>query len=161
MSEEFADGTVETPNEEVNWEERAKKAEAKIVELKKTPKEVEPTGKKETEIQKENFDESIIDAMLERKDFIKSNPELVWFEDRLKELTSSGFTLQEAKWAILAGNPELANRQKTNSMSMTWEAFSSDKTVYTQDELVKIAKENQQLYNKLTERLDKGEITIK
>lgn len=154
MSEEFADGSVETPNEEINWEERAKKAEAKIVDLKKTPKEVETP--KEAEV----FDESSVKEILARERFLDKNPEIRDFEEDFIKFTSSWLTEAQAKSAILASNPEIVNREKTNSMGINGTPPSPDKTVFTEEEFLHIAKNDQQSYNSLIARKQKGEIRI-
>lgn len=160
MTENTAGGTVETPNEDVNWEERAKKAEAKIVDLKKSSKE-EVEKKEETpETPKEVLDESSIQRILASEKFMDANPELREHKATFDKLTSSWLSEAGAKAAILADNPEITNRQKTNSMSITGDIVTPDKSTYTMDEVKQLASNDQRGYNALMDRVDKWEVTI-
>lgn len=165
MSEENAGGTVENPTvEELASQLEAKdqalaKAEAKIVEMKKSTKEVEP--KEEAPVAEPKvLDESMIQGILAKEKFLDANPEIREFEEDFTKLTSQWVSVEVAKAEILARNPEIANRQKTNSLGMTWELPSADKTTYTEEEFVQIAWTNQPLYNQLVAKKQKGEITI-
>lgn len=51
------------------------------------------------------------------KKFFESNPELQEHENKIKEFTSKGYTLEHAKMAVLNDDPTIQNRaiaQKTN-----------------------------------------------
>lgn len=161
MSDNDAGGAVENPNEEINWEERAKKAEAKIVDLKKSSKEVTEQKEETPEAPKEALDESSIQRILATEKYLDANPELRDHKELFNKLTSSGeLTEDGAKAAILAQNPEIVNRQKTNSMSITGDIVTPEKSTYTMDEVKQIAWNNQNAYNALMDRVDKGEATI-
>lgn len=93
MAENIADTTVpnENSSETINWEERAKKAEAKIVEMKKqdeeqAPKEVkeEPATSKEA-YTKEDLDEAVKKAVKEYHIQAKEQE----YENNINETNSS------------------------------------------------------------------------
>lgn len=90
MTNEIADGSVETPKENViDWEARAKKAEAKIVDMKNSLEDKQP----------------------EEVDLDKKISELL--ESKLAALTQKEEKeKQEEKYE--------ANQDTTNSMSMSW-----------------------------------------
>lgn len=93
MAENIADTTVKNENssETINWEERAKKAEAKIVEMKKqdeeqAPKEVneEPAEPKEA-YTKEDLDDAVKKAVKEYHIQAKEQE----YENNINETNSS------------------------------------------------------------------------
>lgn len=93
MSEENAGGTVETPTvEELTSQLEAKdqalaKAEAKIVAMKTSTKEVEP--KEEAPVAEPKvLDESMIQGILAREKFLDANPEIREFQEDFTQLTS-------------------------------------------------------------------------
>lgn len=94
MTNEIADGSVKTPEENViDWEARAKKAEAKIVDMKNSLEDKQPENKNE------------------EVDLDKKISELL--ESKLAALTQKEEKeKQEEKYE--------ANQDTTNSMSMSW-----------------------------------------
>lgn len=159
MSENVAGGTVETPETEINWEERAKKAEAKIVELKKTPKETTPEAEPVKEEPK-GMSTDDFNAMYEERKFFENNSELAEHKDTLKDLVSKGNSWEDAKFLLERRDPTIAARQNTNSMDMSWDLYTPEKTTYTESEVEAIADKDQAAYNALMEKVDKGEAVI-
>jgi len=89
----IADGSVETPSVE-ELQERLKKAEAKIVEMKNSSKSSEPEETSNNEEEEVNLDKKINDLL----------------EAKLRALNEEK---EVDKYEI--------NQEKTNSMSMTWD----------------------------------------
>jgi len=85
---------------------RIDKAESRIVAEKKSPKS-EPTTKYLTE------------ADLERRDFLKANPELNDYTKELEAYDKKGISLEEAKILILNSDKARANREKLNSLGLS------------------------------------------
>ena len=101
--------------------------ESNIYKKKKEAKESPKTPTTELDIEK----------ILEKREFLKANPELqdkIW---DIEVLTSSGLTFDEAKDVIIKRDPTIAERQKTNSMNMTWDRATWPKA-YTKEDLWKM-----------------------
>lgn len=127
---------------------RIDKAESRIVAEKKSPKS-EPTTKYLTE------------ADLERRDFLKANPELNEYTKELEAYDKKGISLEEAKILILNSDKARANREKLNSLGLSdWEA-SNEKSTITKAELAKIAEKNPREYNRLRDLMDSGKLTMR
>lgn len=127
---------------------RIDKAESRIVAEKKTPKS-EPEKKYLTE------------ADLERRDFLKANPELNDYTKELGEYQKKGLSLDEAKTLILNSDKARTNREKLNSLGLSdWET-TKEKSTITKAELAKIAERNPKEYNRIRDLMDSGKITMK
>jgi len=127
---------------------RIDKAESRIVAEKKSPKS-EPTTKYLTE------------ADLERRDFLKANPELNDYTKELEAYDKKGISLEEAKILILNSDKARANREKLNSLGLSdWES-TTEKSTITKAELAKIAEKNPKEYNRLRDLMDSGKLTMK
>lgn len=106
MTNEIADGSVETP---IDWEARARKAEAKIVDLKTSDKEEKKEGEKEEKETKADVDNKEGEADNTTTD---ANEALL---KRIEALESNNKKLQE--------EAEFNNNQTTsNKMSMSSDA---------------------------------------
>ena len=132
MSTENAEVPVET-TETIDWEQRAKKAEAKIVDMKKsvTPEEpkVEETPKPEGNFMtREDY---------EAEKFFESNPDMVEYKDKITEYTSKGIWFDKAKLLVEADDETIKNRKVASQTNFTsWDAPES--TIYTQEQVSKM-----------------------
>ena len=105
MSEEIAEVSVETT--EVDWQERARKAEAKIVELKQSKQEVP------------HIDDTFLDKKLEERDFFKANPEFQEHREKIVEYTSKGISFETAKAEIERLDPTIVSRKVSQHANFT------------------------------------------
>lgn len=104
MTDEIADGTVKTPDVDVqvNWEARAKKAEAKIVDMKKdTSTDTDKEKSEDTSNKEVDLDKKISDLL----------------EAKLSEMNNKDEIKEEDKF--------IANQNISNSMSIWWDARSN------------------------------------
>jgi len=100
------DPTTFTEDDLIATLKRIDKAESRIVAEKKNPKS-EPTTKYLTE------------ADLERRDFLKANPELSEYTKELEQYNKKGLSLDEAKVLILSSDKARTNREKVNSLGLS------------------------------------------
>lgn len=130
------------------WYKAEQKAISEKREKKEAPKS-EPTTKYLTE------------ADLERRDFLKANPELNDYTKELTDFQKKGLSLDEAKVLILNSDKARQNREKLNSLGLSdWET-NKEMTTITKAQLTKIAESNQSEYNRIRDLMDKGKITIR
>ena len=151
MSENLADGTVETP---IDWEARAKKAEAKIVADKQSKKETTPEVIT-PEVKTEDTSNFMTRADFEKDKFFESNPNLVDHKESINELVSKWYSLDDAKTVTLAKDTTIASRQNTQNSNFTAWAADFSKATYTTDELTNLP---QNEYNKVIELSKQGKV---
>jgi len=149
MSDTTADGTVETPKD-VDWEARARKAEAKIVADKKAteePKTTEPTPEvKDTP----NF---MTRQDFEAERFFEQNTDLVEHKEYIMGKVTQGNTFDEAKFLAKLKDPTIENRKKTKQSNFTtWEA-PIEKQSFTVDQLSEMDQDD---YNKAMDLVESG-----
>lgn len=157
MSTENAEVTVET-TETIDWEQRAKKAEAKIVDMKKsvTPKE-ESTEEVKTETT--GFDEEAFERKYEEKKFFEANPDMLEYKDKLAEYTSKGIWFKEAKILVENSDETIANRKVASQINFTsWDTPSSNH--YTMETLAQIWKVNPWKYAEIIADYKKGKVQV-
>lgn len=128
---------------------RLNKAEdMKRQEKSKKKESSEPTAKYLTE------------ADLERRDFLKANPELNDYTKEWEERVKKGYTFEDAKMSVLNSDTAKKNREKLNSLGLSdWET-SKEKTTITKAELAKIAEKDQREYNRIRDMMDSWKIKI-
>jgi len=142
------DPTTFTEDDLIATLKRIDKAESRIVAEKKNPKS-EPTTKYLTE------------ADLERRDFLKANPELSEYTKELEQYNKKGLSLDEAKVLILSSDKARTNREKVNSLGLSdWET-SKEKSTITKAELAKIAEKDPKEYNRLRDLMESGKISMR
>lgn len=131
MAENIADTTVKNEETSVNWEERAKKAEAKIVELKtqdETKAEDKPEPKSEEKVfTKEDLKKAIKEEMKEfhiqnqedkyQENINETNSSSIWTEDAVVNET---FSLVEAN-EYLNMNTKDKENYRAKCLSEFWE----------------------------------------
>jgi len=111
----------------------------KIYKLKKERK-VTNTEKSDTWFWKDDME-----AMLNERDFYKTNPTMVEHKEDIDKFTSKGYSLKHAMDAVVEDNPDIAARQNTQNSNFTAWALDLQKTEFTKDELWNM---NQSEYNK-------------
>ena len=156
MTNKNADGTVETPTVE-ELQAQLKKAEAKIVDMKKStakPKEDEPVT---PEPEKAPDIDSLVEAKLAKRDFYSNNADFVWYEEDIEKYTSKGISYEEAATLVKANNPEFWNKEKTKAMNITTWTDWWWKSSYTRAELEGLS---QHEYNKVMWLVQEGKIII-
>jgi len=158
MTNEDAGGTVETPtideltNQLTAEKEARAKAEAKIVDMKKTSKETKSEVNKET-VKSENF---MTREDYAAEEFFKANNDLVEHKETLTELVSKGNSWEDAKFLLERKDPTIANRKIANQTNFTaWEPANLEKTSFTQDELKGLS---QIEYNKVMSLKEQGKV---
>jgi len=145
MSDIIADGTVETPNVE-DLQARLSKAEAKIIDLKKsstkeTPK-VEDTLKVEPTEDTPNF---MTREDYQKEEFFKNNTELLDHKDDINEYVSKWYSLEDAKTVVISKDKTIEARKNTENSNFTAWSLDIWKTSFTKEELWNM---NQSDYNK-------------
>lgn len=137
----------------IKFLKRIEKAEWLTVQQKKQLKELqskssEPTTKYLTE------------ADLERRDFLKANPELNDYTKDWEEKVKKGYTFEDAMLSVLNSDTAKKNREKLNSLGLSdWEA-TSKKSSYTMSELDKLASKDPQEYARVRNEMDAGKIKM-
>lgn len=154
MAEENAEVTVETTETVESMQAKLAKAEAKIVEMKKstTPAEPEPVT-----TETNGFDDAAFERKYDEKKFFEANPNMSEYKEQLTEYVNKGISYDKAKALVELDDPTIANRkvaQKTNFTS--WEAHIQQVT-YTMAELWELP---QNEYNKVMALKAKGEVNI-
>ena len=156
MSEENAEVTVETTKTTEELQESLRKAEAKIVEMKKS---VTPPERKEEEVaevkteptETKGFDDEAFERKYEEKKFFESNPEMSEYKDKILEKTALGISLNEAKLLVENSDETIANRKVASQMNFTdWDASEWVKT-YTQEALYELWKKDPALKRRAME----------
>ncbi len=127
---------------------RLERAETAKRQDKKKKESSEPTTKYLTE------------ADLERRDFLKANPELSEYTKELEQYNKKGLSLDEAKVLILSSDKARVNREKVNSLGLSdWET-SKNKSSYNLKELDKLASSNPTEYARVRNEMDAGKIRL-
>lgn len=128
--------------------ERNEKAEKLLVELKKQNKELK------TKVPQWEY---ITKTELELENIVSKEPELEEYRNDILEYTKKGLSVKEAAILVKNWDKALENRKKANDLRIA-EGANPTKTSYSLDELEKL---DQSTYNKIRDKIDKGEITIK
>ncbi len=93
----------------------------------------------------------------ELESFLSNNPTLSHLEEDFKKLTSSWLSADEAKLVLEKRDPTVANRQKSESMTLTqWELPS--KTQYTKTEIEDLPQEK---YNEVMRLKEQWKVSIR
>lgn len=157
MSEEnTAVDTVETTKTAEELEAALKKAEAKIVEMKKsaTPEQVE--AKEETSEAPATVKPEDMEKFYEERKFFESNPDLLEHADKLKEYNSKGIGWDEAKALVELKDPTIANRKVAKKMNFTAGDIPADSTV-SNKELESMSQED---YTKARDLMKAGKLKL-
>lgn len=155
MTDENADGTVETPTVE-ELQARLDKAEAKIVDMKKSTKEVEPKVESE-DTPKADVD---INAILDERDYFNANPEMLWYKEQIKAYTSKWLSYAESEQLVKSNDETFKNREKTKAMNITWGSEWGTKSSYTMEELASIWKQNPSAYADIMAKFKTWSVTV-
>ena len=147
--------TEETPDDisyeqAMEWKkkaERVEKAEKTIVDLKKQLKSAPKAG-----------DEFVSKSEMELERFLDKNPELSEYKEEISKYVSKGLSVKEASLIVTNSDTALQNRSKAEAMNVTGGEGGNTKTTYSWAELEKMP---QAEYNKVRDRMDKGEVRIK
>lgn len=152
MSEEIAEVSVETTEtpEAIDWEARAKKAEAKIVDMKK--------GTQTQEEPQVGLSKAELEAFYSEKKFFESNPDMSEYKEKLSEYTSKGLSWEDARILVEKQDPSFENRKVTQKMNFTsWDTPDIGSTSYTQEELKNMP---QDVYNRTMELVAQKKVKI-
>lgn len=152
-TKENAEGTVENTKTVEQLSESLKKAEAKIVEMKKST-----TPAEKPEVETKGFDDEAFEKKYEEKKFFESNPDMLEYKDKLTEYTSKGIGYNEAKLLVENSDETIANRKVAAKIDFTsWDAPQNIVTQMTKAELEKLP---QAEYNKVMDLRQEGKMTI-
>lgn len=152
------DGSTETPK--IDWEARALKAEAKIIDDKKStnPSQTETvTTNSETQVDT-NTPNYMTREDFEKEKFFEANTELSEHKDKINEYVSKGYSLQDAKTVLLSQDETIQARKITQNTNFTSWTPDFSQNVYSQDELMKLP---QHEFNKVMEMKAQGKVIIK
>ena len=152
-----AGGTVETPTVE-SLQAQLQKAEAKIVDLKKSTKETTTTEETpKTEPIVENNNNYMTRDDYAKEEFFRNNPELLEHKDAISEKVSKWYSLDDAKTVLLSQDKTIEARKNTQNSNFT--AWSGDysKSSYTSDDLEKLS---QREYNQVMTLQEQGKVII-
>lgn len=127
---------------------RIEKAEWLTVQQKKQLKELQSKSS-------EPAVKYLTEADLERRDFLKANPELNEYTKELEDYQSKGLSLDEIKTLILNSDKAHKNREKLNSLGLSdWE--TNKWKTYTDEDLVALSKKDINAYNKAMNDIESG-----
>lgn len=122
----------------IDWEARAKKAEAKIINDAKNSTESQ-TETKEVEVKAETTNNNYMTREdYEKEKFFEANTELIEHKDNINKLVSEGYTLQDAKTVTLANDPTIQARQNSSNSNFTDWMSGGGKKSYSQEALQKL-----------------------
>ena len=159
-----ADGTVETPNiEDLQEQLKVKddaiaKAEAKIVDMKKSSKETTPEVKTEApvEVNTEDTSKFMTREDFEKDKFFESNPDLADHKDSINELVSKWYSLDDAKTVTLAKDKTIESRKNTQNSNFTdWASWGGVQT-YSSEDLYNLWQKDPALKRKAMEQIAAG-----
>jgi hypothetical protein len=136
-------------HESIDWEARAKKAEKKVVELKKTSKSAPSTDI-----------ESIVDKRLAEREFFRDNPEAKELDKEIRGYTKKGLSLEKA-YKLAQMDAESDNRTSKQARSNRATLASNSAPTQSQITLSELEKLPIHEYNTMRDRIDKGEVRIK
>lgn len=105
----------------IDWEARAKKAEAKIVDMKTNQPETKTEEVKTEPVTNNNF---MTREDYQKEEFFKNNPELSEHKDIINEKVSKGYSLEDAKTVLLSQDETIQARKITQNTNFT--AWSPD-----------------------------------
>lgn len=112
---------------------RREKAEKTLVDQKRKIKELESKSSEPTS-------KYLTEADLERRDFLKANPELNDYSKEIETYSKKGLSLDEAKVLVMRSDKAKDNREKLNSLGLSdGDSSSGDKSSYTKAELEKLS----------------------
>ena len=100
----------------IDWEARAKKAEAKIVDMKTNQTETKTEDVKTETVTDNNY---MTREDYQKEEFFKNNPELAEHKDIINEKVSAGYTLEDAKTVLLAQDKTIEARKVAQNSNFT------------------------------------------
>ena len=155
MSENTAEVSVETTETVESLQAKLTKAEAKIVDMKKST--TEPSETETTKVEA-GLNTNELEAFYNEKKFFESNPNMSEYKDKLAEYTSKWIDWDKAKALVELDDPTIANRKVAQQANFTsWEAPLTDSTTYSQDDLINMP---QAQYERVMELRQKGKVVI-
>jgi 2-methylcitrate dehydratase PrpD len=117
MSEENAEVTVETTETVESLKAALSKAEAKIVDMKKSTTPAEKL--EEATIAPTGFDDNAFEKKYEEKKFFEANPDMLEYKDKLTEKTALGNSWADAKMLVESSDETIANRKIASQTNFT------------------------------------------
>ena len=159
-----AGGTVETPTVEslqaqlVEANAAKAKAEAKIVDLKKSTKETTTTQeipKTEPVVDTPNY---MTREDFEKEKFFEANSELADHKDKINEYVSKGYSLQDAKTVLLSQDETISARKATQNSNFTAWTPDFTRTEYNISDLESMS---QVQYEQVMKAKEEGKVVIK
>lgn len=131
--------TVETLTAKLEAESQARaKAEAKIVDMKKSTTPAKEVVKEETPT---TFDEATFEKKYEEKKFFESNPDMLEYKDKFADYTAKGIGYKEAKILVENSDETIANRKKASQTNFTnWDTPVSMDS-YSMEDIAKMSPE--------------------
>jgi len=134
-------------HENIDWEARAKKAEKKIVDLKKSKSSTPDI-------------DSLLEEKIATREFYKENPEAKALEKEIQGYTKKGISLEEAFYIVQKkqkGEDRTAKQERSNRATLSWNSAPTQSQI-TLSELDKLPYAE---HVKAMERYAKWELKIK
>ena len=157
MSDTNVGGTTETPDV-IDWEARAKKAEAKIVSDRKANEDqtIPETIPEVKEVQTNTF---MTRDDYQAEEFFKNNADLSEHKDYIMEKVSKGNSFDEAKALAKLKDPTIENRKKAKQANFTaWETPVELKSFSM--ETLEDKNLSQADYNRIMDMVDSGKAKL-
>ena len=155
MSDNNADGTVETPSVE-DLQAKLLKAEAKIVDMKKSSTPETPEVKVE-EVKTPETPNFMTRQDFEAERFFENNKDYTEHKDFILEKVSMGNSFHEAKALAKLKDSTIENRQKTKQSNFTTWEVPIDKQSFTMDQLWDMSQDD---YNRAMDLVDSGKAKV-
>ncbi len=103
----------------------------------------------------------LTEADLERRDFLKANPELSDYTKEIETYSKKGLSLDEAKVLVMNSDKARVNREKLNSLWLSdGESATNTRSTISRKELDNIAGTNQAEYNRIRTGMDSWKIKL-
>lgn len=93
---------------------RREKAEKALVDLKRRAKDLESKVS-----EPKGIDDAELDKRLEKREFLKANPELDDYKDEFESKIKLGLSLDEAKTLVMNSDKAKQNRDKLSSLGLS------------------------------------------
>jgi len=148
---------IETEDKVIDWEARAKHAEARIQSIRNTSTQDEDEEDNVVENKSNSFDENTYMKLREEEKFFDANPDMLEYKEKVLARVAKWNSFKEAKALVELDDETIANRKTAQNTNFT----SGD----TPNELVSIKKSDlwdmsQEKYNKAMDAIESGKAKL-
>lgn len=160
MSNSNVDDTtknIETEGKVIDWEARAKHAEARVQSIRNASTLEEEKEDVVVENNSPWFDEDAFEKKYAEKRFFETNPEMSEYKEQISEYVAKWISYDKAKALVEIDEPSIKNRKVAQNTNFTaWDA-NYQTTSYTMAELAALP---QSEYNKVIALKEQGKVII-